>query len=439
MNDSFDIDVQWMSSNESVPEIRETSALLRLSVNNRLATRAEDDWSKSVRPSVHLSAYPLALWFVDSWWRLRWEPSFDAKRRDNEFWKMAHEMPAAGSGYIWPPLRFESDGERVRANCSPGSSLSSEPIRYLEHFDTSISACAFERAIDNFVPLVIARLDTQGIHDTALHYMWSELVDDRRTPESVEYRRIEARLGFEPDDAPNSLVDGLLRIIPQVGADAISELAPVCSGRDPQATFASIERLAEEPGIESKVPVELLTSFTSYSTSNYRIPGDRGRAIARYVRSELSLGLEPLSDDRFSEILGLPRGTLTKRNEQDKPLGLAVRNGNPNSVKLIFRRKARTSRRFEAARFLADEIMMPFEERWLPATDAKTARQKTQRAFAAELLCPIDALTEYLESDYSSDDAINEAGEYFGISSLAIRSHLANNGLIGSTEVGADW
>jgi Zn-dependent peptidase ImmA (M78 family) len=69
------------------------------------------------------------------------------------------------------------------------------------------------------------------------------------------------------------------------------------------------------------------------------------------------------------------------------------------------------------------------QERWLPVTDTGTARQKTQRAFAIEFLCPISALDEYLQYD-SSVEAVEEAGEYFGVSELAVRSHLANHGRI---------
>ena len=70
-------------------------------------------------------------------------------------------------------------------------------------------------------------------------------------------------------------------------------------------------------------------------------------------------------------------------------------------------------------------------DRWLPATDAKTARQKLQRAFAIEFLCPIQSLTEFLGDDFSSD-ATEEAAEHFGVSHTAVETHLVNNGLLSS-------
>jgi Zn-dependent peptidase ImmA (M78 family) len=111
------------------------------------------------------------------------------------------------------------------------------------------------------------------------------------------------------------------------------------------------------------------------------------------------------------------------------PLGLAVRHNGSDNLRLIFRKMNRMARRFEAARFLADHLLAPAKDHWLPVTDSKTARQKAQRAFAVEFLCPIEELKAFLDGDFSSDDAIDGAGEYFGVSALAIRSHLANNGL----------
>jgi len=68
-------------------------------------------------------------------------------------------------------------------------------------------------------------------------------------------------------------------------------------------------------------------------------------------------------------------------------------------------------------------------DRWLPVTDAATARQKLQRAFAAEFLCPIESLKNYLGAEFLPE-AFEEAAEHFGISERAITSHLANNHLI---------
>ena len=54
-----------------------------------------------------------------------------------------------------------------------------------------------------------------------------------------------------------------------------------------------------------------------------------------------------------------------------------------------------------------------------------------QRAFAVQLLMPINDLVDYLDGDHSPD-AINEAGEHFRVSPWAVSSHLVNHRIIPS-------
>ena len=135
-----------------------------------------------------------------------------------------------------------------------------------------------------------------------------------------------------------------------------------------------------------------------------------------------------MSDEELASVLNIPADRLRRPAvATSRPhLGLAIRNGQQDHLKLLFRKRNRPALRFEAARFVAEEILTPKQESWLPATDTSTARQKVQRAFAAEFLCPIGALRDFLNGDFSPE-AIEEAGEYFGVSELAVKSHLANH------------
>ena len=436
MTTEFAIGAEWLSADHGLPEVRETSAFISIQLGNNIATRAEDDWSKSVRTSVRVSAYPLALWFAASWWRLRWEPSFETARTDLS-WRMAHEMSAAGYGFIWPHLVFESDGQNIDATCFPSRPAAAEPLRYLDYFRAPISAKSFEHAVDHFVSLVVARLETVGVRDSHLQRLWEEIKEEQANPDTAAHRRFEAQLGFDPDEAPQDLLDDLITLAARVGDGAISEVAPACSGVDPKATLQNVVTLAGTRGQEGKldVPASLARVVASREFKE-GMPWDRGHGLAHAARAAWGLGETKLSDKDFSEILGIDVGALHETGEtlDHLPLGLAVRGAKPDMWKLIFRRRARTGRRFEAARLLADNLFASAKDRWLPATDAKTVRQKIQRAFAAEFLCPIKSLKYVLEGDYSSG-SIEEAGELFGVSPLAIRSHLANHGLIHPADV----
>lgn len=430
MSEDLAFQVDWLSSEHGPPELRETSMLLQLTVGDNVATRVEDEWSRSVRSQVRLSAYPLALWFASSWWRLRWEASPEGPRGPQ--WRMAHEMPAAGHGFLWPPLTFESDTETVDVACRPSPAGTGDPVRYLERFRTSVSSQRFEAAIHNFVELVLARLSAVGIENTELQCLWPEVMGERRDTEASYYRRLEARLGREPDDAPESFVGELLRLAGEVGPDAVEEIAPVCANGDPHAVLEAITAFRQHGGIAAR------PSFSSEMLGSARRiartvapPWQRGWDLAHIARTSWGLGHGPLSDVELAGVLDIPAPALEGQPRVDglPPMGLGIRRGSQDGFDLLFRKSTRSGRRFEAARFVADHLMAPISDRWLPETDSKTARQKVQRAFAAEFLCPIDALRDFLRGELS-DEVLEDAGDYFSVSPLAVRGHLANHGVM---------
>lgn len=343
---------------------------------------------------------------------------------------MSHELPAAGNGFIWPHVVFASDGEVIRVVCRPSPILSKEPIHYLSEFDVSISAREFERGIDGFIDLVLRRLDT--LRETDLHILWREVLAERGDAEQSAARKLEARLGYDADEAPPEILRQLLNLAKEAGDDAADEVAPVCAGSNPTLTLQEVLKLASQPGIHAKV------SFPPGPTlpTGTLPPWQRGRQLATAVRGFLALGNEPLDDKNLAGLLQISPDELKQKPGPRAPMGLAVRSGNGH-IKLLFHKRNRAARRFEAARFIADYLSSEGKGQWLPVTDTATARQKMQRAFAAEFLCPISSLQSYLGDEFLPE-AFEDAAEYFGISELAVKSHLANHHLIPHTLVDSD-
>ena len=206
MNSEMVIELDWLPPFQGTEEVQRTAAAIELRFGSENATRFEDAWSQSVQHGTRVSAYPLALWLASSWWRIRWEP-FPSRIRlvsegtpaDSD-WRMSHELPAAGYGFIWPPLTFASDGEAILVRCRRSAALSSEPVRYLSEFEVFVPAPDFERETDRFMDLVLRRLDSLG--QTQLHVLWGEVLAERAHPTQAAARRFEARLGYDPDEAP---------------------------------------------------------------------------------------------------------------------------------------------------------------------------------------------------------------------------------------------
>jgi hypothetical protein len=318
-----------------------------------------------------------------------------------------------------------SDGEQILILSRPSDLLSDEPVKYLSTFREAVAASEFERTIDRFIDLVIARLEAVGIGSSELHELWSNVRQERGDAALSFTRKIEAQLGFEPEDAPRDLMGHLDDLSHQVGRAAISEIAPVCAGAQPAKTLTEIESFSNMRGPEAHISTPCLSSEWIAPSE---VPWKRGWRLADELRTACKLGLHAISDQALADMLEIPVGALQKSNmiPDPLPLSLAIRNGKNDRLKLLFRKRNRPALRFEAARFLAECILTPPDEAWLPATDTHTARQKVQRAFAAEFLCPIGALMDFLDGDFSPE-VMDAAAEYFGVSELAVKNHLANH------------
>lgn len=429
---TFEIDPQpWISSDVGTPELQCTSALLRIGLDGRVATSVHDSRSCSTTDRVRVSVYPLALWLAHAWWRLRWEPT---RIGDSPLdWRMSHESAACGYGYLWPRLRFASDGERVEVVCEPSPAVQAEPIRFLESFRAVLTAGEFERSVDRFVDLVLARLENQGIGASELAEIWRSVRNERDDEAVSEYRRLEAMLGYDPDAAPTSLLERLLGLKNEVGRIGIEELAPVCAGPNPDATLT---KLLDD--VRTAATVEGRFNLPRLGPPSAGLPPwDRGRKLARDLRQSAGLDGRPVANTCLADLLGVQETSLSQGASSRLPLGVALHRENAKT-RYAFRRRRETSRRFEAARWVAEALSTGTNQScWLTSTDQKTAHQKFQRAFSAELLAPIDALKDKLRGDYS-EESVADAADHFSVSPLAVLSHLANNGLISPETVPAD-
>jgi hypothetical protein len=265
-------------------------------------------------------------------------------------------------------------------------------------------------------------LDAVGIKETILQELWKEIVEEINDPSLFAFRKHEAMLGFEPDEAPEELAARIQNIIHQVGEGSIAEIAPVCSASENfESTLEGLISFANSPGVIGKIDYILRDS--RYSAFAW----EKGRELAHTIRNDLNLNGKPIPNKILSEFIGMTEKEAFSIQSSNHIVGIATRNGDPKSLSFHFKSKSReTSRRFEISRYIGDFLISNPNDKWLPLTDAKTVRQKIQRAFAAELLCPINSLIEHMGDDFSEDD-IEEASDFFQVSPLAVKTHLVNN------------
>lgn len=427
----FKITCEWLSAGQDAPELRDTTAQLALHVGGLCLTQNQDVWSKTVRDSVLVSAYPLALWLAGSWWRLNGEPLPKPGGAPSLDWRMGHELGAANSGYVWPQVVMASDGEAMQIWATASEPDSGQSVRYLNSLSAprAVALADFQRGVDEFVAAVLSRLHAVGCPDTDLAQLWRLVQADRADPASAQRRRLEAQLGYDPEDCPESVMTQALALQAHMGATTLAELAPIySSGHDGPSTLGRISELAHSAGLQGQPQVSLPASTTTSAA-----PWQRAVDTARTLRQQLGNTQNPITDTTLYDLLGLQAAAVSTWTPPARhPVALAVP-ADHGQLHYVPRKRHPVAKRFEFSRFLGDYLGSAGNNgQWLASTDLSTARQKYQRAFAAEFLCPIDALVDFLHGDYS-ESAIEEVATDFGVSEQTVESLLANNGYITPT------
>ncbi|UVW30714.1 ImmA/IrrE family metallo-endopeptidase [Massilia sp. H6] len=424
----FQMSHQWTSAQTAEPDEQHTMCRFMLAVGKNTLTQNEDIFSQTVSDSVLVSALPLAQWFAASWWRLLSEPLPRKNSRPPPGFRMAHEIAAAGAGYVWPQVLFATDREVMQIWAVPSRQSEQQSVRYLNGLATpaAVSMSEFESRVDNFINSVIARLDAKGSCHNGLQSLWQEVLDERNDVEASIARRCEAELGYDPDECPEDVLITALNLKKRMGDSTLSELAPVFGKDMGGDSIGKLKDLIDSPGLIGRPDVPAINCDKSLSAA----PWERAVTDARSLRSQLGIDSDKIETHTLCDLLG-----IRFKDVEDFVLpGVSVAAvGKPvdeTKIEFIPRRRHPNGRRFELARFVGDYLKC--SERgpgWLASTDLSTSRQKYQRAFAAEFLCPINSLQAFLEDDFS-DDAIEDAVEHFGISPDTVRSLLANNNLL---------
>ena len=435
MTTSFRIDYAWLPR-EYGDEMERVSLaeLVILFGESRCATTVEDVLAKTVRSSARLSAVRLAEWFAVNWWRLRWEP-----QANTHSWRMSHKVSNAGGGYVWPDLSFSTDWESMLVSSRQTEGWEGEPIRYLKDFNAYISHDEFEKGVDDFINGTIARLSSALKTPTEISELWEQIKHERQDPGLSEARKLEACMGYDPDEAPVGLIDSLQEARDSYGGDAVQEVAAVSKSQ----TINHIEALGQHATSDDRV-----VSIPDYykirqsimgQTNSLDIPWKRAREAARIARERWGLNGK-VDIPALSQMFGIHVEEFSQANENiPLPLTAGLRSDDaPEQFGFLSNRRHPAARRFAFARLVADHLTVSDNERLLPATGSKTARQKFQRAFAQEFLCPFDDLMHYFGSDAPSYDSIDEAAAYFEVSTLVVENALVNNGVL-AREMLDDW
>ncbi len=408
------------------PEERATFGALEMRANGRCLTEGvAPHCSNELLPGPYVSGYHMAEWLMWNWWRLLWEsPPANEPSRE---WMFSHCLSSIGEGYVWPNIVISSDGFRAIAASTPTVDAAPGLYRYVgaPAFEV-IAAEDMEAGIRHFAHSVLERLHAANLSDTNLHRLWRDVDQAGGDAQTARLRRFEARLGHDPDEADEAVVRVSFEAAKNLGANALEELA-ADSGPRGAATVPTMKTMADsanDSGFDAQpqdaVKLHQRGGIPAWSTvAAWRV----GVAAARALRKQEALNGEAIDNNRLSKLFGTTKTALEQGNKHTQRLSFMLTDGGRS--RLALRSKWETGRRFDLARLLGDHLLAAGEP-LLPATGAYTYRQKAQRAFAAELLCPYEAVVEFLGAD-RSEERCNEAAALFNVSPWTIGALLVNN------------
>ena len=399
-----------------------------ISAGDRTLTElVETDGSmRNYQPGPYTSGYHLAEWLVWNWWRLRWEPRSTVNGTPTFKWDMAHRMSDIGEGYAWPNITISCDGFQCDLISERSDERDTPLLSYIGAQLVTVPAAALGRAVDEFVASVLERLADSSIPSTNLQTLWGDLTAERDDPEQTRIRRLEALLGFDPDQADQQFIQCRLQSADSLGRDALDELATgaaadILSARQIMDTTL---QAGFEINTHCAVRMDCPLGMQWGQTEAWRI----GVAAAKAVRLLADLSDQPITDPRLADMAGMSATAIASDRCTNSMSWVFQETGNPPRIAL--RQPRKTGRRFDVARLIGDRLFSESEftpaEPLSPATGSYSYRQKAQRAFAAELLSPWEAVRIMLKDDVSPENQ-EQVAEHFSVSPLTISTLLANN------------
>ena len=410
----------------------DTVGRLTIVANGHCTTEGMDLHGNALEEGPLVSGYPIAQWLAWNWWRLRWEPPMprSARQRFADSWAMSHMPSTIGSGYCWPDITITSDGISTELACRAWTDTAHATFRYLSQERTEVvPTSAFDSAVDAFIESVLELLPGRDRADDSLRTLWAEILQERQDPVVERFRRMEARIGTDPDEREEGEIEALLVRANQLGEAAFEEFAS-----DPFVQTNDNGRLLRGRQIEDTArrfgfhwdPREAVTFHDPPDSGAWGSEPAwmAGQSAAKALREQEYLGLDPLTDQRLCDLSGVSEQALEPDAAATKVVAFMLHQDQSSSV--VFRSRNLPGRRFELARLLGDRALVS-DGSLFPATSTSSYRQKVQRAFAAELLCPWEAAEPMLHEVVSEDDATDVAN-YFGVSPLLLYNRMVDHG-----------
>lgn len=404
-------------------ELAATFASLRIDVQGQPLTQVLDRRARTVRDHIFVPLYPIAEWLASNWWFLVHEHENRVKREDSAF-RRRHSLGTSTDGYALPNLTIVASGGRTSLTWGDhGQGWTA--VRFLDRGSATVERDQFMQGCTEFIDRVIRRLLSHDISSTFLQEEWDAI--QNADEDEHAFCEMSAGLGWDPydlDDSMRTQVVDLAERLGELGTEAVAVIDSVEPSKDCSALLAAFE--AAKPN-ELRLP-----RFKQRGMEfRERPPWDVGYELARSARSEFGLDGKPIaSTESLAQALGQDSRTLkraTKPLEQLSPLELVdgvVTRGASGNVALGLRERGDAGMRFLLCRALGEVF---YSQGDALLTKGATARQRLNRAFAAEFLAPSASLAKRIVHPTVDGEQVDDLAEEFGVSTRVIQHQLENH------------
>jgi hypothetical protein len=365
------------------------------------------DGSGGPRHGLDVPAYPLAEFLAINWWRLSATSHPPAER--------GLRLVEAGGGFAWPDLTLRSDRGLIWATLRQRDKAP-EHVRFLTQADTVLQADAVLAAAAELIDGTVRRLEDGGVTGTLLQDEWASI--QKADQEEQDYCLVAAAWGQDPYDTPPDVQRLLLDVGTKI-ADA-GLLADLSRAVPRNGLGDSIGWLLDASNALKPRAVDLpslgrLDWSSTAGVAPWRVGYERAR------RLRLLLDWEPTSSAPVEQLLTVRQTRSYAPVNVDGLIGI---DGTSSLAVVVGAGANSRAKRFAAARAIGRHSLTPTQRLSL-LTRATQYTERTERAFAAELLAPAMGIEAVLAGDFS-DDAVQRAASHFQVSPTLVQHQIEN-------------
>lgn len=405
----------WLDEGVSAAEeLRATACLLEIEVGGRIASRFVDNRTDRAHNRIAMPAYPPAEGLARVWWSLIAGRSKTIRLRQFR------------EGYVLPDVQFTPDGCFMNIGVSTFE-YDNPPVVFPIGVGEKCTIGAFERDASMFIEAVIERLGEKGAEKTWLAERWNSIAESREDADELAFCEAAGALGIDPYLCTEEEADRIEASANSFVGESLAEFLAGCEYDYIPDALGWIKEVEAQLGDQAILPDLRNVAEAVHQRVDDAIahehPWKVGYHAAGACRQQINLPVQRalqtpaeiaglFGNKHFETAASWTQGLRAEVNYTGDEARIVVGGpGHPRSLN------------FATMRAVGDYLVYQQPGR-SPINDTYSYRQAVGRAFAAEILAPVEVIFPMQDEGMSIEDIAAERH----VSEWAIMHHLQNHG-----------